>query len=166
MIFIATPVLLFGCGRHSELNAGDADIGDRAAQRVVGREIVRFDGFEGDSVASFWRPANAGDGRYEPGAIGVSAEYARTGAKSVRITVREGDIEQTGDDGKQTERAELDSGRHAFVGRDVWYGFTDDHLLRQLRTRRQLRGSRSGAVRQAAADNRRTTSEKTAVFLR
>ena len=29
-----------------------------------------------------------------------------------------------GDDGKHTERAELDSGKHAFVGRDVWYGFS------------------------------------------
>ena len=49
-------------------------------------------------------------------AVAVSAEYARTGTKSARITVREGDIEQLGDDGNQTERP-LDSGRHAFVGR-------------------------------------------------
>ena len=62
--------------------------------------------------------------RYAPGAVAVSTDYARAGTRSVRITVHEGDIEQTGDDGKQTERAELDSGKHAFVGRDVWYGFS------------------------------------------
>ena len=39
------------------------------------------------------------------------------------LAVREGDIEQKGDDGNRTERAELDSGRHAFVG-DVWYRFS------------------------------------------
>jgi hypothetical protein len=42
----------------------------------------------------------------------------------VRITVREGDIEQVGDDGLSTERAELDSGKHPLVGRDAWYGFS------------------------------------------
>ena len=124
IIFVATHAFLCGCGRLSGTDAGDAGVGDRAGQSVRGPEIVRFDGFEGDSVASFWRPGNAGDGRYAPGAVAVSADYARTGTKSVRITVREGDIEQTGDDGKQTERAELDSGRHAFVGHDVWYGFS------------------------------------------
>jgi hypothetical protein len=34
----------------------------------------------------------------------------------VRVT---SSIEQKGDDGNQTERGELESGRHAFVGRDV-----------------------------------------------
>jgi hypothetical protein len=37
-----------------------------------------FDGFEGETIASFWRPGNAGDGRYEPGAVAVSKEFART----------------------------------------------------------------------------------------
>jgi hypothetical protein len=124
VIFVAAHALLCGCGRLSGPDGGDADGGDRAGPSVRGPEIVRFDGFEGDTVASFWRPGNAGDGRYAPGAVAVSADYARTGTKSVRIVVREGDIEQTGDDGKQTERAELDSGRHALVGRDVWYGFS------------------------------------------
>jgi len=129
IIFVATQALLCGCGGLSGPDAGDAGVGERAGQSVRGLEIVRFDGFEGDSVASFWRPGDAGDGRYAPGAVAVSTDYARTGTKSVRITVREGDIEQKGDHGNQTERAELDSGRHAFVGRDVWYGF------RQLHTR-------------------------------
>ena len=67
IIFVATHALLCGCGRLSGPDAGDADAGDRTGQSVRGPEIVRFDGFEGDSVASFWRPGNAGDGRYAPG---------------------------------------------------------------------------------------------------
>ena len=123
VFFVATHAVLCGCDRNSRPKVGDADAGDRTRQTVTGPDIVRFDGFEGDSVAAFWRAGNAGDGRYAPGAIAVSADCARTGVKSVRITVREGDIDQIGDDGKHTERAELDSGKHAFVGRDVWYGF-------------------------------------------
>jgi Polysaccharide lyase len=124
VFFVATHALLCGCDRNSGPKVGAADAGDATGQTVRGPDIVRFDGFESDSVASFWRAGNAGDGRYAPGAVAVSADYARTGTKSVRIIVREGDIEQTGDDGKQTERAELDSGRHALIGRDVWYGFS------------------------------------------
>jgi hypothetical protein len=48
----------------------------------------------------------------------------RSGKACVKITVKEGDVEQVGDDGMKTERAELDSGKHRFVGRDVWYGFS------------------------------------------
>jgi hypothetical protein len=133
ILFVANHALLSGgCGRLSGPDAGDPEVGEHAGEHFRGPEIVRFDGFEADSVASFWRPSNAGDGRYAPGAVAVSADYARTGGKSVRITVHEGDIEQTGDDGKQTERAELDSGRHAFVGRDVWYGFSFFYAKRTI----------------------------------
>ena len=59
-----------------------------------------------------------------PGAVTLSNTYTRTGNRSVRITVKQGDIEQMGGDDKLTERAELDSGKHPFLGRDVWYGFT------------------------------------------
>jgi hypothetical protein len=84
-----------------------------------------YDGFEEKSLANFWRPGDHGSGRYVPGAVALSNKYARSGKQCVRITVNEeGDIEQTGDDGKQTERAELDSGKHPFVGREVWYGFS------------------------------------------
>jgi hypothetical protein len=122
-IFVAALLLLCGCTRPPAQGAG-AVVGDPEASTNRGPKIVRFDGFEEKSIASFWRPGNTGDGRYVPGAVAVSTDYARTGSKAVRITVREGDIEQIGDDGKKTERAELDSGRHAFVGRDVWDGFS------------------------------------------
>src|SRR5579885_1770175 len=82
------------------------------------------DGFEADSIATFWLPANYGTGLYVPGAIVISKDYARSGTHSARITVKEGDIEQRGDDGKRVERAELDSGHHPVLGRDVWYGFS------------------------------------------
>src|SRR5262249_50030521 len=95
IIFSATTALLSGCAWLSGANAGDAGVGDRALQPARGPAIVRFDGFEGDSVGSFWRPGNAGDGRFAPGAVVVSADHARTGSKSVKITVREGDIKQT-----------------------------------------------------------------------
>jgi len=82
------------------------------------------DDFEGTPLALFWLPGLAGSGRYEPGAVALTSERARSGKSCVRITVKEGDILQTGDDGKETERAELDSGQHPLVGRDVWYGFS------------------------------------------
>jgi hypothetical protein len=83
-----------------------------------------FDEFEGGTIAEFWLPGTYGSGRYEPGAVTISKTYARAGGGSVRITVKESDIEQTSDDGRLTERAELDSGKHPFSGRDVWYGFS------------------------------------------
>ncbi len=86
--------------------------------------MLLFDGFEGDSIAAFWSAPDFGSGRYAPGAVAISNTVARTGGGSVRITVREGDVEQEGDDGERTERAELDSGKHSFLGRDVWYGFS------------------------------------------
>jgi hypothetical protein len=54
----------------------------------------------------------------------VSQDYARGGTRSARITVKPGDVEQRGDDGKRVERAELDSGHFPLLGRDVWYGFS------------------------------------------
>jgi len=84
----------------------------------------RFDGFEGDSIAAFWLPGDYGSGRYAPGAVSISTEFARTGNRSAAITVREGDVEQRGDSGQRNERAELDSGKHPFGDRDFWYGFS------------------------------------------
>lgn len=37
---------------------------------------LRFDGFEDESVAAFWRPGSSGSGRYEAGAVVISEEYA------------------------------------------------------------------------------------------
>ena len=61
-------------------------------------------------------PGDYGSGRYATGAVTVSQSHARAGRNSVRIPVKEGDIKQTGEDGKLTERAELDSGKYPFGG--------------------------------------------------
>jgi hypothetical protein len=82
------------------------------------------DGFESGSIAGFWLPGTYGSGLYEPGAVAVSNDYARSGVWSARITVNEGDIDRKGDDGLRVERAELDSGHYPLLGRDVWYGFS------------------------------------------
>lgn len=71
-----------------------------------------FDGLEGERIADFWMPGDYGSGRYATGAVTISQSHARTGKGLVRITVKESDMEQTGDDGLLTERAELDSGIH------------------------------------------------------
>ncbi len=82
------------------------------------------DGFESGSLAPFWLPGNYGTGLYAPGAVVVCRDHARGGTRSARITVREGDVEQRGDDGRAVERAELDSGHLPLLGRDAWYGFS------------------------------------------
>jgi hypothetical protein len=88
-------------------------------------KLPLFDGFEGNSIAGFWLSGNYGSGRFESGAIAISRSHARSGIGSVRITVKEGDIDQTNEeDGVHLERAELDSGRHPFLHRDVWVGFS------------------------------------------
>ncbi len=88
------------------------------------RPLRLFDGFEGGEIGGFWLPGNYGSGRYEPGAVTISQKYARAGRSSVEITVQQGDIEQISDDGTFTERAELDSGKHRLLHRDVWCGFS------------------------------------------
>jgi hypothetical protein len=115
---VMLAVLLGGCGPTARTGSAPVPPAD------PGPALSRFDGFEGDAVAPFWRSGDAGSGRYAPGAVGVTSEYARAGKQSVRITVREGDVEQQGDDGEANERAELDSGKVSFPGRDLWYGFS------------------------------------------
>ncbi|MHC4831354.1 MAG: polysaccharide lyase, partial [Planctomycetota bacterium] len=82
------------------------------------------DDFEGVSLASFWQPGDYGAGRYAAGAVAISERFARSGAACVRITVREGDIQQRGSDGEASERAELDSGKHDLLDREVRYRFS------------------------------------------
>lgn len=89
-----------------------------------GPDLQLFDDFEGNSVADFWLPGDYGSGRYKTGAVTISKSYARSGISSARITVKEGDIEQINDDGVHLERAELDSGLHPFLHRDIWVGFS------------------------------------------
>jgi hypothetical protein len=88
-----------------------------------GQPVSLRDDFE-ETLAPFWRPGDAGSGRYAPGAVVLSDEHARSGSRSAKITVREGDVAQQGDSGQPNERAELDSGKHPLVGQDVWYGFS------------------------------------------
>lgn len=111
--------LLCGCS-HSRR---DSATSPRITSHQSSFETL-FDGFEGGSIAGFWKPGNFGSGRYEPGAVQMADTFARAGRRSVCITVHRGDVEQKGDHDTFTERAELDSGRHPFLGRDVWYGFS------------------------------------------
>jgi hypothetical protein len=82
------------------------------------------DGFETGSFAGFWLPGDYGTGLYAPGAVTISTDYARASTHSARLIVKEGDVEQRGDDDRRVERAELDSGHYPLLGRDVWYGFS------------------------------------------
>ncbi|MCG3137364.1 MAG: hypothetical protein HJJLKODD_01208 [Phycisphaerae bacterium] len=82
------------------------------------------DGFEKGSLESFWLPGDHGSGRFAPGAVVLTSDYARCGRWSARITVREGDVAQFGDSRQFNERAELDSGKHSVMGQDVWFGFS------------------------------------------
>lgn len=82
------------------------------------------DDFEGTRVAAFWLPGEYGSGRFAPGRIEISTNYVRSGRTAVRITVHEGDVRQKGDDGIDTERAELDSGKHPFLDQEVWYAYS------------------------------------------
>lgn len=95
---------------------------DRAAADAAAP--LRADDFEGDGLAAFWLPGDHGSGRYAPGAVRLSARHARAGRRSVEITLRSGDVAQRGDSGQATERAELDSGKHQAVGRELFYGFS------------------------------------------
>ena len=111
-MFLPTLVLALPCWQGTGL---PNEQGQTAAAAL-------FDGFEGDHIGSLWRPGDYGEGRFVLGAVVISKDFARSGTSSARITLREGNIEQRGDDGAQTERAELDSGKrpvprcHALVG--------------------------------------------------
>jgi hypothetical protein len=114
-----------------------ADSGDARASSIPGRSrsanpatdagppVPRlFDGFEDNAVASFWLPGNYGSGLNVPGSVKISHKLARTGRRSVEITIHEGDIEQAGDADTRVERDELDSGHFPLLGHEVWYGFS------------------------------------------
>lgn len=113
LVFLAMASQL-GCGGQSAENLPP----------LPGPGKTLFDGFEGEAIADFWLPGNYGTGSYVPGAVQISTDYARTGSRSAKITVKESDIEAKGDDGKSVERAEIDSGHRKFLGREVWYGFS------------------------------------------
>ena len=117
-----------GCERSPTVAAGGTSVsGESARSSGLSPRALQMpltDGFEADSPAGFWLPGDYGTGLYEPGAVTTSKDYARSGAGSVRINLKEGDVEQRGDDGRRVERTELDSGHYSLLGRDVWYGFS------------------------------------------
>lgn len=86
--------------------------------------LVLRDGFEDASLREFWLPGGDGTGRYEPGAVVLCGDFARSGRQSARITLWQGAVAQTGDSGQPNERAELDSGTHSVLEKDLWYGFS------------------------------------------
>ena len=87
-------------------------------------DLALEDSFEAGSLAPFWAPGDYGSGRYEPGAVTITDTIARSGRWSARITVREGDIDQAGDEETRSERAELDSGKHAVLDQEIEYRFS------------------------------------------
>ena len=112
-----------GCGRKSPTTP----LTPTAPTSGPPPKAVRWplaDGFESGQLADFWLPGDYGTGSHTPTAVTVTTEQARSGTRSARITVTEGDILAKGDDGKDVERAELDSGHFPLLGRDVWYGFS------------------------------------------
>jgi hypothetical protein len=122
---IGTFLIVFPSGCHRQPGAtGNLERPNDAHHYSNPSLSVRFDGFEQTRPAGFWLPGNYGSGLYEPGAIALSTNYARSGRQSVKITVHEGDVEQAGDGGTRVERAELDSGHFHLLGQDAWYGFS------------------------------------------
>lgn len=88
---------------------------------IATQQMLFADDFEEPSIQEFWAEPDAGSGRYEPGAVTTTNERdARNGMGYVSITLREGDVS----DGHNNERAELDSGKHPFLGRTIRYQFS------------------------------------------
>jgi hypothetical protein len=82
------------------------------------------DGFESGRLADFWLPGDYGAGRYVPGRVKFSTNFARSGKYSVELTVHEGDVKQTGAENTINERTELDSGKYPLYGKEICYGFS------------------------------------------
>lgn len=106
------------------LVAGGCGADDGPGELTTAPVVPLFDGFDADALAPFWAPGAYGSGRYVEGAVELLAGGARSGSGCVRVTVREGDIDQAGSDGLRTERAELDSGKGPLLGQDVWTGYS------------------------------------------
>lgn len=125
-VLVLMSLNLGGCGPVPErvIDQAGTRHGNDDLATVSNSIQALYDGFEGKTLEGFWMPGNYGSGRYVPGAIILSTNYARSGMQSAEITVREGDIDAAGDDDIRVERAELDSGHFPLRGRDVWYSFS------------------------------------------
>ena len=104
-------VALVGCLNHTSEQASTA--------LRPARYLELRDDFEAKSLAAFWLPGDEGSGRYQPGAVALTTDFARSGRQSVRLTVHEGDVAQLGDSGQPNERAELDSGKLPLLGHEA-----------------------------------------------
>ncbi|MBG89928.1 MAG: hypothetical protein CMO80_23940 [Verrucomicrobiales bacterium] len=87
-----------------------------------GKTILEDD-FESGDLADFWMEGDRGEGRYEAGAMVITNTFVHAGESALQITVREGDIPQIGSDGLENERAEMDSGKHPYLGTQKCYRF-------------------------------------------
>jgi hypothetical protein len=106
------------------LNAEEFSEAAANSKPVTPLRIGLADGFETGHLADFWLPADYGSGRYVPGRVKFSTNIVRSGKYSVELTVREGDVKQTGAENTINERTELDSGKYPLYGKEICYGFS------------------------------------------
>lgn len=87
-------------------------------------KLYLADDFEGGTLARFWRSGDSGVGRYEVGAITIWDKNSRSGKYSVRMDVGEGYISHNDGEGGFTERTELDSRKHPFLGQTIEFSYS------------------------------------------
>src|SRR5690242_21200344 len=93
-IIAATGILGFlilaaqgAANASSNIHSAPADALDNRGRPATKSPTADLsDGFEGNTIASFWLPGNYGSGLYVPGAIHLSTNYARSGSHCVQIT--------------------------------------------------------------------------------
>lgn len=95
---------------------------------LVPKNLYIFDDFE-------TKNRNVWDfSRLEEGSFEITEEQKYSGVSSLKITVQKGDKQETGNDGKLTERAELKEHRHLWLGYGIsiwysWYFYLPEHFL-------------------------------------
>ena len=103
--FCAIALLATGCATTNGPGANSEESSQSPAAPT--QTLSLHDGFDNGRLAAFWAAGGHGSGRYETGAVSISSMFSKSSPSSVQITVRKGDIAQQGDDGFDTERAEL-----------------------------------------------------------
>jgi hypothetical protein len=99
-------------------------LAESSTKTITPLRVGLSDGFESARLADFWLPGDYGAGRYVPGRVKFSTNFARSGKYSAELTVREGDIKQTGAENTTNERTELDSGKYPLYDKEICYGFS------------------------------------------
>ena len=105
--------------RLATLLTGVAVLAVWACQR---REVV-YDGFETGQLGEQWDTR-----RFVPGAVQIESEWARTGSRAARITLRPGD-QVPKERGSILERAELQEARRLWSREDTGYEYSFSVLL-------------------------------------